>query len=211
MSKYMFQLYLASQSPRRRDLLTGAGVPFTIVNSSYSEDSIRGTIPDPRKYVSTNAINKGLWVVRDEEFQKQTKGPSIVLSSDTIVVLGKAILEKPKNTEAAVAMLLSLSGKKHEVLTSLCFHFYKPQQDQQHQIEEVFSTEVHFRKLSEEEVRTYVATGEPMDKAGSYALQGQAASFIKRIDGSNTSVMGLPLAETVEWLNKAHLIFKAMG
>ena len=209
--KREFSLYLASQSPRRRDLLTGAGIAFTVVESAYVEETLRGTIADPREYVCMHAINKGLWVVESPAFQASVSGPSIVLSADTIVVLGETILEKPRSAAEAIAMLMSLSGKTHEVLTSLCFHFYEPHLRQHRTLEETFSTRVSFRPLSVEEIHSYVASGEPMDKAGSYALQGRGASFVKSVHGSNTSVIGLPLAETVEGLAKAHLIFEAMA
>lgn len=201
------KIYLASQSPRRRELLAQAGYEYTLVKSEFDEAILRGTIPDPREYVCANAVNKGRWVIENAAFKKQIKGPTVVISADTIVVLGKTILEKPNNTLEAVTMLHSLSEKTHTVLTSMCFHFVKSKEGTFKCKEETFSSEVSFRRLSDAEIQSYIASGEPMDKAGSYALQGRGASFVKRIDGSNTNVIGLPLAEAVEWLEDSRHIF----
>jgi len=205
-----FKIYLASQSPRRRELLSQAGYEYTLVESAFDEASLRGSIPDPREYVCANAVNKGRWVVENSGFRKQIKGPTIIISADTIVVLGKTILEKPKNTSGAVSMLQSLSEKTHTVLTSMCFHFVKSKDGVFKTREETFESDVTFRCLSDAEIRAYVASGEPMDKAGSYALQGRGASFVKKIHGSNTNVIGLPLAEAVEWLEDSRQIFDTM-
>lgn len=205
------KIYLASQSPRRRELLTQAGYEFTLIESEFDEASLRGRIQDPREYVCANAVNKGRWVIENASFRKQVKGPTIVISADTIVVLGKTILEKPKNILDAVTMLHSLSEKTHIVLTSMCFHFLKSKEGAFKTVEETFASEVSFRRLSDVEIRNYVASGEPMDKAGSYALQGRGASFVKKISGSNTNVIGLPLAEAVEWLEDSRQIFDSMN
>ncbi len=205
-----YSIYLASQSPRRSDLLTHAGIPFTRVHSGFDEADHRGKISDPKEYVIANAIHKGRWVAENSEFRKGIRGPSIVVSADTIVVLGSNILEKPVHEAEAVTMLASLSGKKHTVLTGLCFHFILPSIPQARMLAEVFTTDVHFRSLSESEIRTYVDSGEPMDKSGAYVWTGKASCFVKSIQGSWTNVIGLPLAETVEWLQDAEKIFQQM-
>lgn len=204
------KFYLASQSPRRRELLTQVGLEYTVVNSGFDEATLRGTILDPREYVAANAINKGRWIVQSSEFQKTLRGPSVVISADTIVVLGKTILEKPKDEEDAIRMLHSLSDKTHTVLTSMCFHYVKSKERFQC-VEETFPTEVTFRRLTDHEIRKCVASGEPMDKAGAYALQGRGASFVKSLRGSNTNVIGLPLADAVEWIEGAVQIFSSLG
>lgn len=206
----IFKIYLASQSPRRRDYLTQIGVEYTVVHSGFDESTLRGVIVEPRDYVCANAMNKGRWVIDSPSFRKNVQGPTLVISADTIVVLGKTILEKPKDSEDAKSMLQSLSGKTHTVLTSLCFHYLKSREGSHRCVEETFATDVLFRNLSSEEINLYVQSGEAMDKAGSYALQGRAASFVREIRGSNTNVIGIPLAETVEWLEKSHEIFQSM-
>ncbi len=204
------KIYLASQSPRRQELLKQAGIPFTLVSSEFDEASLRGSIKDPREYVCANAIQKGRWVIEKKDFRKTVKGPSIVISADTIVVLGHSILEKPTDEENAFNMLRSLSNKTHTVLTSLCFHYLTSPVSSYKTLEETFASEVCFRNLSDLEIRKYIASGEPMDKAGSYAFQGYGSSFIKSLSGSATNVIGLPLADTVEWLQRSSLIFEGI-
>ncbi len=206
----MTDIFLASQSPRRRELLSQAGIQFSIVDSAFSEDDHRGRILDAKEYALANAVHKGKWVIESPAFKKQAKQESIVISADTIVVLGSTILEKPGTTENAEKMLQSLSGKSHQVMTGLCFHYINPQNWQVKMVSELFLTKVTFRALHHMEIKRYVATGEPMDKSGSYALQGQASSFVKSVNGSYTNVVGLPLAEVVEWINQADLIFQAI-
>lgn len=207
----MVDIFLASQSPRRRELLNLAGVQHSIVESAFSEDDHRGRILDPKEYALANAIHKGKWVVENPSFKKQTKHAAIVISADTIVVLGSAILEKPGTPENAEKMLQSLSGKTHQVMTGLSLHYIHPNPWQVKVLSDVFLSEVTFRQLDMMEIKRYVASGEPMDKSGSYALQGHAASFVKSLNGSFTNVIGLPLAETVEWINQADKIFKTMS
>jgi septum formation protein len=119
-----------------------------------------------------------------------------VLAADTSVILGRRILGKPANAKEAAAMLGALSGKTHHVLTAVALVF-------QGKLAVALSdTAVRFRRLSANEIASYVATGEPLDKAGAYGIQGRAAAFIKQIDGSYSGVMGLPLFETAQLLNK---------
>jgi len=118
----------------------------------------------------------------------------VILAADTAVVDGKQILGKPVDTEDAKAMLRSLSNRTHEVMTGVCLRF--PTRTVCFHIE----TRVTFRNLSEEEICTYVATGDPMDKAGAYAIQGGAAKMVRKIEGSYTNVVGLPLCEVIEEL-----------
>jgi septum formation protein len=191
-------------------LLTRAGIEYSLVESEFDEASLRGRISDPREYVCANAIQKGRWVVDKPAFRKTVQGPTVVISADTIVVLGRSILEKPKDAEEAVIMLQSLSHKTHTVLSSLCFHLLLSKEGSYHCLEETFATEVSFRHLPDAEIRDYVRGGEPMDKAGAYAMQGRGASFVTSLAGSPTNVIGLPLAETIEWLERAPQIFQSM-
>ena len=119
---------------------------------------------------------------------------SLVLAADTVVAVGDRILGKPKSPAEAEEMLALLSGRSHRVITGVCL--LGPDRDETFHV----STEVVFRALSAEEIRAYVASGEPMDKAGAYAIQGGAAGFVREIHGSYTNVVGLPLAECIERL-----------
>ncbi len=171
-------LVLASQSPRRRELLTTAGFQFTVRARPVEER--RGAWESPRDYVLRLAREKAeaAWEGRDE----------VVLGADTIVVLGDRVLEKPRDAEDARAMLGALSGVEHVVLTGICLrHAHGAVADCE-------STRVRFAELSRAEIESYVASGEPMDKAGAYAIQGLASKFVERIDGCYFNVMGLPLA-----------------
>ena len=197
------QIYLASQSPRRKDLLEQAGVRFTCVHSGFDEASLRGTIADPREYVCANATQKGRWVVEDAGFRAKVQGPSIVISADTIVVLGDFILEKPKDKADAFRMLSALSDKTHTVYTSMSFHFLKGKAGPYKLVEETFATQVTFRPLTVREIHEVIASGEPMDKAGAYGIQGKGALLIERIEGCYYNVVGLPLAMLSIMLEKA--------
>lgn len=133
-------------------------------------------------------------VKADEVFARRPH--ALVLAADTVVAIGDRILGKPQDPAEAVAMLALLSGRSHRVITGVCL--LGPRR------EEVFhaSTEVIFRRLGPEEIRAYVDSGEPMDKAGAYAIQGGAAGFVREIHGSYTNVVGLPLAECIERLRE---------
>ncbi len=171
-------ILLASKSPRRRELLTQLGVSFEVCESDARE--LPGAGMDPLALVTENANRKALAVARLH--------PSIpVLGADTVVSLDGEIFGKPKDEEAAKEMLQALSGRKHLVTTGLALavggELYTT----------ACATTVFFDKLTEDEIEGYVATGEPMDKAGAYAIQGRAAAFIPRIEGSYSNVVGLPL------------------
>jgi septum formation protein len=171
-------LILASQSPRRRELLTLAGFRFTVRARPVEE--VRAPGEDPRDYVTRLAREKALasYVGPDE----------IVLGADTTVVLDDRVLEKPHHAASAKAMLRALSCREHVVLTGICIKHGGGA------IVDCESTRVSFVALDEREIEEYVASGEPMDKAGAYAIQGLASKFIDRIDGCYFNVMGLPLA-----------------
>lgn len=184
-------LVLASASPRRRELLSLLGLEFEVFPAEV-EEVIRPGKP-PEELVKELAQRKALAVA--ERFPE-----AAILAGDTLVVKGRNLLGKPRDPEEAYRMLVALSGLWHRVLTAVCI-VYKNEK-------KVFVTEtaVKFRKLLPEEIRAYLRTGEPLDKAGAYALQGLASAFVERIEGSVTGVIGLPLSETVEVLLKWNLI-----
>lgn len=175
-------LVLASASPRRRALLSSLGIPFEVEPSGLDERPWPGEMP--ASYALRNASDKARAVAL-------RRPDAVVLAADTIVVLGNRILEKPAHSAEAVAMLAELSGREHEVMTAVVVRF--PRRDGFCEAGEVARTRVWFRTLSRDEIDHYVATGEPLDKAGAYAIQGGAASFVARIDGPYDNVVGLPL------------------
>ena len=178
-------LYLASTSPRRRELLQQLGLAFSIVPVDVDESRLSDEAPEA--YVARLAREKaraGLAVITD----------GVVIAADTTVALGDVVLGKPGSCEEAVAMWRQLSGREHRVLTGVAVA--SPQEMQF----DVVTTIVRFREISFAEMQAYWASGEPADKAGAYAIQGRGAVFVSRIDGSYSNVVGLPLMETAALL-----------
>src|SRR5579863_3166001 len=171
-------LVLASQSPRRNELLRVAGFTFRVRSRPVEE--VRGDGEAPREYALRLARTKAEAAWED--------GDEVVLGADTIVVLGDVVLEKPTDVADARRMLEALSGRSHTVITGICLRHRRGA------ILDCESTEVHFAALERAEIDAYVASGEPMDKAGAYGIQGLASKFIDRIEGCYFNVMGLPLA-----------------
>jgi septum formation protein len=170
------QLTLASASPRRAEILAAAGIPFEI-RRTQSVDETPLPSESPRDYVTRLARDKARAVTAD-----------LVLGADTTVVLGSDILGKPADPEEAVYMLRRLAGRDHEVLTGVCLR--TPARE----IVDCASTRVWFAELSGPQIAAYVSSGEPMDKAGAYGIQGLASKFVTRIEGCYFNVMGLPIA-----------------
>ncbi len=186
------QIILASASPRRQELLRQIQVDF-IVNPVDLDESPQLN-ESPEAYVQRLAAEKSAACV----VQRGAALP--ILAADTAVVIAGQILGKPKDKDDALAMLRLLSGKTHQVFTALSLRA------QQH--EQAFSvTEVTFRTLSDAEIVAYWQTGEPADKAGSYAIQGLGAVFVTAIQGSFSGVVGLPLFETAQLLSKQGIAF----
>ena len=180
----MPHLILASQSPRRRELLATAGFQFTVRSTAIEEIRAPGELPVD--YVRRLARTKT--EAARESAADGGSSDEIVLGADTIVVLGDRVLEKPVDADDARGMLRALSGREHVVITGICLmHGDTVIVDHE-------STRVHFVELSAEEIEAYVLSGEPMDKAGGYAIQGLASKFVDRIEGCYFNVMGLPLA-----------------
>ena len=172
------KLILASASPRRREILANAGIPFTVKVADVWEEILGGE--KPRDYVRRLAQQKaGAVSAPDGE---------IILAADTVVVLDEHILEKPADAADARRMLGMLSGREHEVITGICLKHSGGA------VVDTETTRVRFVPLSDEEIAGYVATSEPMDKAGAYAIQGRASRFIDRIEGCYFNVVGLPVA-----------------
>jgi septum formation protein len=187
------QLILASQSPRRRYLLEQAGLTFAVIPSSFDEDSVQLT--EPAIYVKTLAEAKANQVA-------QQYPDSWTIGADTIVTIDNAILGKPGDPREAQAMLEQLSGQSHAVFTG--YAIVCP--DTQTCISEAIRTEVEFKALSSDEIAWYIQTGEPFDKAGAYAIQGMGTFLVRRINGSYTNVVGLPVCEVVETLLKLGVV-----
>ena len=187
-------VYLASRSPRREELLRQLGVEFATLRLRESSGRERDIIElardaePPRHYVERLARTKS--TVGWHRMLQRGLPPRPVLGADTEVVLDDKIFGKPKDDADAARMLGLLSGRTHQVLTAvaLCWEGST--------VAEISTSSVTFRSLGREEIARYVATSEPLDKAGGYAIQGRAGSFVQRIDGSHSGIMGLPLYET---------------
>lgn len=181
-------LVLASASPRRQELLRAAGVPFAIQPANVDETLRAGEAP--RDFAERLAREKALmvWKARPRD---------VVLGADTIVVIGNAILGKPADPGDAARMLKMLSGREHSVITGVAVVHAKGEavKNGEPQIRIASeATKVTMSEISEAEIRNYIATGEPMDKAGAYAIQGIASRWIPRIEGDYSNVVGLPVA-----------------
>jgi len=189
-------IYLASRSPRRRELLGQIGVKFHLLlfrdlpqaDPEVNEDTIPGETPHDYVVRVCRIKAEAGW----KRMQQRNLPRSPVLAADTTVAVDNRILAKPADRREAAEMLGSLSGRRHEVLTAVALKY-----DARVELA-VSRTEVQFRALAAEEIRQYVATGEADDKAGGYAIQGRAGQFIVEIRGSYTGVMGLPLYETAQ-------------
>ena len=180
-------LILASQSPRRKDLLESAGLTFSILPSDLDESGISAN--DPLTLASKLAEFKAREISHDNP-------DAWVLGADTIVTIDDIILGKPADETACKKMLYALSGRAHSVITGISLQNWS----QRISISRIASTSVTFKRLSDAEINWYSATDEPYDKAGGYAIQGLAAQFVSGIEGSYTNVVGLPLYETVKLL-----------
>lgn len=178
---------LASASPRRADLLRAAGVEF-IVRPAHVDESVRDG-EAARDYVLRLAIEKAQAVPR--------VGRDLVLAADTTVVLEDEVLGKPADVADAARMLRRLAGRSHEVLTGVCVAVHDAHDAR------VATTSVQLAAMSDDEIAWYVASGEPMDKAGAYGIQGRASRFVTGIRGSYSNVVGLPVALVYEMLTHA--------
>lgn len=194
-------VYLASQSPRRRQLLEQLGVRYELLLPDANEDAEALEVvlknEAPAAYVKRVTRLKLDAAVARLKQRQLIVAP--VLCADTTVALGRIIYGKPQNANDAERMLGELSGQTHRVLTSIALH------SEQQFYEALSSSQVSFEAMTKLQVSAYVATGEPMGKAGAYAVQGRAAAYISRINGSYSGIMGLPLCETSLLLRRAGL------
>jgi septum formation protein len=180
---------LASSSPRRRELLAQAGYAFEVIPAHI--DETRHTNEDPKAYVARLALEKAQAIYARVKAQHPD---AIVLGADTTVVLNGEVLNKPADLEEAEHMLRALSGQTHQVHTGIAVVSSSMQRSH------VETTNVIFSPIPEEDLSTYLATGDSLDKAGAYGIQGYAARWIPRIEGDYFNVMGLPVAATVRLL-----------
>ena len=182
-------LYLASQSPRRHDLLAKLGMAFSVLSLDVEE--IRNASESPQQYIERVSYEKaaaGLAAVRAADSN------ACIIAADTDVVVADQVMGKPSDEKQAIAMLSALQGREHHVITSVCVI----NQDKQHQI--LHRSTVEFAPLTQRDIDFYIATGEWRGKAGGYAIQGYGEALIKTINGSYSSIMGLPLFETRQLL-----------
>ncbi len=178
------QLVLASASPRRRELLQQIGLEFQVIPSRADEHILEGETPE--EHVIRLSYDKAAEVADRKDISGRW-----FIGSDTIVLCDRQILGKPRDEEHAAAMLKQLSGREHRVLSGYAIIDRETKQ----QRTEAVSTKVWFRQLTDDEIARYIATGEPADKAGAYAIQGIGICFVARIEGSYTNVVGLPLCK----------------
>ncbi len=188
---FSFNIFLASASPRRSDILKQFKISFSLAVPSIEIDEVF-IDNNPEQTVAENAYKKSITSVN--EYKKT----GLFLGFDTIVTIGGKILGKPTSKNDAIFMLQTLNGKKHFVYTGVCGI-----NSQKNQIlQEIACTEVTFRQLSKQEINNYITSGESMDKAGAYGIQGLGGSLIEKINGCYYNVVGLPVKETLKIINK---------
>ncbi len=186
-------LYLASTSPRRQELIRMLGLPYLIKPSDVDE-TINSPM-SPSQLVETLAFRKAYTVYEQLKLSQEAKD-GIVIGSDTVVVHEGHVLGKPKDAEEAFQMLSKLQGNTHQVYTGItCLDLQSGRSETSHRV-----THVTMKSLSEQQIRRYISTGEPLDKAGSYGIQGLGATIIDRIDGDYFNVVGMSLALLSELL-----------
>jgi septum formation protein len=191
-------LILASQSPRRKDLLEQAGIAFVVIPGDFDEDSV--SLDEPETYARVQA--------REKANQIAARYPdSWVIGADTIVCIGDSVLGKPRSRREARDMLKRLSGQTHQVVTGYALVYSANRT----LITNAVRTDVCFKSLSEEEIEWYIHTREPFDKAGGYAIQGLGTFLVKEVNGSYTNVVGLPVCEVIELLYREGVIRPGPG
>jgi septum formation protein len=185
------EIVLASASPRRRELLAQVGINFQVVPSNADETLLADE--SPQAHVTRLSCDKAMEVAG-----RPGQAGRWFIGSDTVVVRDEVILGKPADTSEATAMLLSLSGRSHRVISGYAVH----DRESRRTLSAAVTTKVFFKELTTREIEGYIATHEPFDKAGSYAIQGIGAFMIPSIEGSYTNVVGLPLCEVIAALEE---------
>lgn len=188
-------LVLASHSPRRREILSSAGIEFITRAAAVDESLLPGE--DPRQHVVRLAREKALAVA--------ISSGETILAADTVVVVDGRVLGKPESREQAAWMLRLLAGREHEVVTGICLRRGDCL------VTDAESTRVRFVAMSDQEIDSYVESGEPMDKAGAYAIQGLASKFIDRVEGCYFNVVGLPIALVYRHLKELRLAARGLS
>ncbi len=199
------EVALASASPRRRELLARLLPPdrFRVISADVDESVLPGEVPTD--YVRRLARHKAevgtkLWLS-----SRPAPGPKLVIAADTSVVLGDAIYGKPTDAADAARMLRELSGRTHQVMTGFAVHLLDASHQLSHEESQVCQTEVEIRPIQEDEIEWYIATGEPLDKAGAYAVQGFGGTFVSAVRGDYYNVVGLPIIPLIEMLRSFSL------
>ena len=187
------RLILASESPRRKYLLEQAGLSFEVIPSQFDESTIDRASPE--EYVRILAESKAMEV-------SDSHPEAWVIGADTLVSIDERLLGKPSSDDEARAMLRQLSNRTHQVYTGYCIRCAA----RKRQHSETVKTDVRFKRLSDDEIEWYIHTREPFDKAGAYAIQGLGTFLVKRINGSYTNVVGLPVCEVIEFLIREKVI-----
>lgn len=190
----MDEFILASQSPRRKELLKNIGLEFEVIVSEADESSVSSDGIAPSLYVQELALIKAAATAKKVLKNKK----AIIIAADTIVTLDGKILGKPKDETDAEKMLVSLSGRRHEVYTGYCVMRVKDGYTVCNNVK----TDVYFKDLTLEKIRAYIKTNEPSDKAGSYGIQGIGGILIEKIDGDYANVVGLPVSSLADTLEK---------
>ncbi len=196
-------IYLASQSPRRRQLLEQLGVAYQLLLPDADEDaeSLEDVLPGESPTAYVQRVTRLKLAAAVARMKRRSVAAAPVLCSDTTVALGRTIYGKPADARDAMRMLGELSGRTHRVLTAVAVQRGR-------QVHEALSvSQVSFEPMSAAQIKAYVATGEPLGKAGAYAVQGRVAMHISRISGSYSGIMGLPLHETAALLRQAGFKF----
>lgn len=195
-------IYLASQSPRRSQLLTQLGVRHELLLAGDEEDAeaLEAPLGDEKPLDYVQRVTRAKLDAACQRLRRRQLPPAPILCADTTVALGVRILGKPANESEAVASLSMLSGRSHRVITAVALAFGA---QLQHRAAAVSASKVRFATLTPGDIERYVASGEPFGKAGAYAIQSKAAAWISHIEGSYSGIMGLPLFETAELLKQA--------
>ena len=186
---------LASASPRRRELLEKADIPFVIMPAEVDEET---GIDDPAEAAEEASLLKAEYVA--DKLSEEKKESFVVLAADTIVSIDGRILGKPADEDEAFRVLKELQGRDHEVFTGVTIAVKKPGHDTHYKSFHE-KTRVRLYQISDEQIREYIATGEPLDKAGSYGIQGSFAKYVKSIKGDYSNVVGLPVGRVFKELN----------
>jgi septum formation protein len=202
-------IWLASQSPRRRELLDQIGVGYRVLEPDADEDveALEAERPGEAAPAYVQRVTSAKLDAACDRLQRRGAEPAPVLCADTTVALGRELLGKPRDAADAARMLARLAGRTHRVLTSVAVAVPARRGTAVRRAQVVHVSTVRFAPLARSEIAAYVASGEPFGKAGAYGIQGRAAAFVERIAGSHSSIMGLPLHETAVLLRAAGVVF----